>query len=452
MIDILIKFSKLYGQRIDRDELRKHLESSPTYPSFYSIKQSMETLGIVCTVAKGDFADLLRLSKPAILHGCIKGHHHILLAVPTTGEKIRIYNPSLKKYDTIDEKTLMKIWDGVILYPDISPVRSVLTDKCMSVKVVAVIALIFGIAFEQTFLTASSLAGAWISFLSVSHPGGRSLPFCKIGKSTDCSEVDSSRFARIGNISIAEFGLAYFLSLSLSSIFSYISGTYPDVCICCLIGIPALLYSIVTQTIIGKMCVYCIAIDLILLTQILFTLFTSIPPTDILEVCFIISLFFMPSIALSVTLRTKYKLHLKETESHIELLKIKRNRDILCHLFNKAQKVADYSRVWELIGYESSPVLIEAWVSESCPYCKEAVKEIKSLCTMFPHLIKAKIYMIDSDVNRHINSQHHELDVKSVPMLSLNGHLLPNEYRISELKYFISDYITYLNIIGNTSL
>lgn len=58
----LIKYCSLFVRRIDRDDLRIFLESSPQYPSLLSVLQTLRYAGLQANAGKCDIEHLKTMS------------------------------------------------------------------------------------------------------------------------------------------------------------------------------------------------------------------------------------------------------------------------------------------------------------------------------------------------------------------------------------------------------
>jgi uncharacterized membrane protein len=82
-----------------------------------------------------------------------------------------------------------------------------------------------------------------------------------IGTVVNCENVLTSSFSTVFGIPLATLGLVWFIASLLFLVFGYnkiIKNLWM------ILGVGGIIYSIVAQTIVGKVCVYCVALDVLI--------------------------------------------------------------------------------------------------------------------------------------------------------------------------------------------
>ncbi len=115
-----------------------------------------------------------------------------------------------------------------------------------------IIAVVLGM-IDGVYLTA-------VHFL----PGALACP--TIGTVVDCEAVLSSAFSNVFGIPLAVLGLAWFVGM-LAFYASRRRGMTLNLWM--IIGLGGILYSISAQAVIGRICIYCAALDAIILSTVL---------------------------------------------------------------------------------------------------------------------------------------------------------------------------------------
>jgi uncharacterized membrane protein len=105
-------------------------------------------------------------------------------------------------------------------------------------------------------------------YLTVTHFVPSALKCPLAGGVVDCGLVTTSVYSEVFGIPIAILGLVWFVACILFAIFGY-NKIIKNIWM--LFGVGAIIYSGTTQSILGKICIYCVALDtLIALTVFMF--------------------------------------------------------------------------------------------------------------------------------------------------------------------------------------
>ncbi len=107
-------------------------------------------------------------------------------------------------------------------------------------------------------------------YLTIVHFLPSALACPTIGTVVDCEAVLSSAFSNVFGVPLAVLGLAWFIGM-LAFYVSKHRGIALNLWM--IIGLGGVLYSISAQAIIGKICIYCATLDIIILSTVLLFLY-----------------------------------------------------------------------------------------------------------------------------------------------------------------------------------
>jgi len=328
---------------------------------------------------------------------------------------------------------------------------------------------------------------------------------CNVTEKTSCKEVMSSNGAIVfKNVSLSDISLLYFSSLMLFFILNSFSSNSTIYSIIGIFSVPIILYSIFYQGfIVKKWCLLCLGIDAVLLLQIIvisFNFSLELNSTSVVSIfsgVVIILLFFY--------LGNEFKKRVlkinKDEEIELQYHKLKRNYFVFNTLLKNNQKIEEEqldSLKTIIIGKIESPITLFLVLSASCGHCHTAYEKAMKLVRKNPNDIKIKLifninienlenrtnlvykqasnYYWSGEVQKAItllNDWHIERmdlekwkskwesnqfdystsmipnqynwclenNIQYTPAIILNGHVLPKEYQINELHYFINELI-----------
>ncbi|HLF50705.1 vitamin K epoxide reductase family protein [Flavobacterium sp.] len=336
--------------------------------------------------------------------------------------------------------------------------------------------------------------------------------FCNIGDNTSCDSVIKSDESEINKwINFSDLPLLFF---SVSTLSILLQPNYSSVIVGFLsvLAVPLIVYSIWLQKMkLKKWCVLCLAISFVLVMQGLVFSFIEQPTSEIdfsVFSTYLFSLIILASIWMGIKpiLETKIKAE-KEING---LKKFKRNYSVFNSLSNKIPVINGWNRLEGLrFGNSEADIKLTIIISPSCGHCHTAFQDALGLVSKFPKKVflnvlfnvnpenndnlykvvverllainnsnpdkveeaisdwhikkmgleswkeKWEVDTIDMKVNDQIYQQYFwclENEFNYTPIKIVNDKLFPNEYEISELKYFLNDFSEEKEVLENNSL
>jgi uncharacterized membrane protein len=350
----------------------------------------------------------------------------------------------------------------------------------------------------------TSLLGVIISVLIVQETFGLKnnivSKFCNINPSTSCDSVIQSEKGSINKwMSFTDLPLLFFSINMLSIILNPIYSS-KIIGVLSLASFPVIAYSIWLQKIqIKKWCMLCLMVSAILIIQGLVGYFTD-QPLLINSMRNNFSYLFSLIIFSSFWLLTKPVLESKyKAQNEVKRLrKFKKSYAVFKFLSKEIQIIAGFDKLKGLqFGNSSSSIALTIILSPSCGHCHKAFQDAFELVSKFPQKVflnvlfninpenndnaykvvvqsllainnsnpgnmeeaisdwhiqkiglegwlkKWEVASISVKVNQQIQQQYNwclENKFNYTPVKIVNGKLFPNEYNISELKFFINDF------------
>jgi uncharacterized membrane protein/RNAse (barnase) inhibitor barstar len=328
---------------------------------------------------------------------------------------------------------------------------------------------------------------------------------CNVNEKTSCKAVLSSKGAKIiGDISLSDACLVCFSAIAFLSLFSTFENSFSIYLSFAFCSIPVLIYSFYYQYfVLKKWCVLCLGIAVVLLFQTILVLNSlskidiSFKATHMIPFVFILSL--ISIIWIKGKALFKKNMVLKSTE--IKYNQLKRKELVFTTLLSNNQQIEtnDLDEIKTIvIGQVEAPVTLYAVLSASCGHCHSAYENILKLIHKKPQEIKAKIifnvniknednptnkvyqqvshYYFNNETNKaqealsdwHIKKMTlenwktkwgstedpfsdeimqqqynwcYKNDLLFTPAIIINGSVLPKEYQINELSYFLENLI-----------
>lgn len=328
---------------------------------------------------------------------------------------------------------------------------------------------------------------------------------CNATEKTSCKDVLSSNGAKVfKNVSLSDISILYFSSLILFFILNSFDLNNSIYSIIGIFSLPIILYSIYYQGfIVKKWCLFCLGIDAVLLLQLMVISFNfslelnSTAISSFFSGAFIVTLFYY----LGYEFKNRVLKISKDEDIELQHHKLKRNYFVFNTLLKNNQKIEEEhldSLKTIIIGKIESPITLFLVLSASCGHCHTAYEKAMKLVRKNPNEIKIKLlfninientenpnnliykeasrYYWSGEVHKAIaslNDWHIEkLDLEKwkckwenshlgysskmipnqynwclenaihyTPAIILNGHILPKEYQINELNYFINELI-----------
>ncbi|WP_348824244.1 vitamin K epoxide reductase family protein [Flavobacterium aestuarii] len=328
---------------------------------------------------------------------------------------------------------------------------------------------------------------------------------CNATEKTSCKDVMSSNGAKIfKNVSLSDISILYFSSLTLFFVLTPFDSNCFIYSIIGIFSVPIILYSIYYQGfIVKKWCLLCLGIDAVLLLQLIvisFNFSLELDSTAIISFIsgiLIVTLFYY----LGYELKKRILKISKDEITELEYQKLKRSYFVFMALLKNNPKIDEDSLKklsTIIIGEGDSPITLFLVLSASCGHCHTAYEDAIKLLKKNSNEIKIKLlfninientenptnlvykqassYYGSGEINKAIDSlsdwhieklniekwkskwENEDLKYSSIiipnqykwclennihytPAIILNGHIMPKEYQINELNYFIDELI-----------
>lgn len=358
-------------------------------------------------------------------------------------------------------------------------------------------------SLNNILLLAASLFGFIISVFIVQEKFGIKnelfSKICNINPGASCDSVIKSDLASkwkwgdFSDLPLLFFGVN-FLSIAIQPNHSGLIVGFLS-----LLSIPLIAYSIWLQKVqIKKWCILCLAVSFLMIIQALLFVFNNRPFPNISSINFFGFLFF--SVLFSWTwffIKPILSKEIKNVQEINEFKKFKRNFRLFNFLTNEIPDLDGFDQLEGLrVGAKETDVQLTIIISPSCGFCHKAFQEAFELVSKFPerislnilfninpenednpykavvenllginyitpeksiqaisdwHLKKMKleewkekwtINNMDMKVSHQIHKQYNwclKNGFNYTPVKIVNGKLFPNEYEISELRYFLND-------------
>ena len=356
---------------------------------------------------------------------------------------------------------------------------------------------------NSTILLIISLTGLLISVFIIQEKLGIkneiASKFCSINTNISCNSVIKSEKSEINQwIGFTDLPLLFF-SISVLAIIIQPEQIYIIIGLISLASTPVIIYSLWLQKFkLKKWCVLCLAVSVIILIQSLVFSFaiTLINISKISIFSFLLSTILLVTIWLLVKpiLESKIKIE-KEV---IDFKKFKRNFEVFNFMSKDIPLINGFNQLEGLqFGNLLSPVKLTIIISPSCGHCHKAFKDGLDLVKKFPERVSLHVLFninpenIDNPyklvvetllaisfinpenaesaisdwhikkmelknwlenwnvktnnmkVNHEIHQQYQwclENKFNYTPVKIVNEKLIPNEYEINELKYFLNNF------------
>ena len=336
--------------------------------------------------------------------------------------------------------------------------------------------------------------------------------FCNSNPNTSCDSVIKSDKGEINKwVSFSDLPILFF-GINLVSIVLQPTNSSSLIGFLSLLSLPVIIYSIwIQKWQLKKWCVLCLVISFIIMIQSMIWFFmgqsfVTITFPNLFSYLFSILLITSFWLVIKPILENK----IKAEKSINELKKFKRNYDVFNFLLKEIPVVKGFDLLEGLkFGNRNSEVSLTLILSPSCGHCHKAFQDAFELVSKFPQKVflnvlfninpenndnpykvvvesllainnsnlgnmeeaisdwhiqkiglekwvaKWKIGNVPMRVNHQIEQQYNwclENEFNYTPVKIVNGKLFPNEYEISELKYFLNDFSEEKEYSGINSL
>ena len=507
IIDIVYQFSVAHNAKISKWDLRLLIESSPFYPSILSIFRALQNCDISCEVIKTDVENLNKIPNFFIIHIEEDKKDKLVLIQKMESSHWAFYDTISRKYKKETIHKILNNWDGIVLFSNEKSQKHYTKLSSYIIIITSIIISLLAIILNPNIvLLIINLLGLFISsqiYLKEKNiTSFYTQKFCYINKTVNCDDVLHSKASKIGIFSLAELAIIYFSSnifLVINCFLLQVSWNYINNYIFWenILCLPIIFYSLYSQFIIKRWCVFCLSISIIIIIQIvLFPIFNNI--TYSIFIIFKTHIFLLFIVTSIMFFLNKYID--KDTDCQqlqINLLSFKRKIIVFKSAFNRKQRTDNKESSFLLIGSKKSAITITTWLSPYCTYCAQIVNEMDKLIKQKRNKIQWHIYFYSieniydihnriplflisyyiknhssfikilkdwykhkntslikkskiNDVAYNILEHHvlisHQLGIKKFPYILINGIPLPNQYSINDIKYMISD-IEFINYI-----
>ena len=498
LFQTLIKYSSLFLQNIDKNDIRIFLESSPLYPNLLSVLETLHHVGLDAQIGQCDWEYLKELESPFLLH--IKSGNNQNLVIAKWDYKrncLRILNLRNKKWEIKGCKATSKYWDGVVIY---TTDRQIDRNYRTTVGIISSVAicLVLLVLFKADILTIDDLfyspliLGSVVScclyLKSEMSDGGIIDKLCNISKVTDCKRVEESKYSTVFGFKMNCLAFSFFIAqvicVAVSSLFGMIDVIYPLYFISTVISLPTIAYSIYGQLKVRNICPLCVIVALCIATEAVMFICWDNQEINTSVMTLYCCLFLLSLAILQYIYNLKNKANNLFSDS-IDLLKLKRKKEIVLIESTPATQVS--SPVG--FGNEKSTSKITTILSPSCNHCKKVVSDFLALqqkgLDFRWNIILGQTTQADADIieewihrfltdkdkffedlilwsngvaqmltpisqnpvkksvsskiRQTFNNQIAELNIIGFPRIILNNRLLSSIYTSSDLEFLIAD-------------
>lgn len=388
LFQTLVKYSCIFLRSFNKQDFRIFLESSPAYPNLLSVLQALHYAGLISYAGQCNWEYLCNLKYPFLLHLNIKSKESLAISRwNQTRNVLEILHPSKSNWETQNENDIVKVWTGVVIYTDATPIKSVLVDKnTIAISSLVLIVLVVFIFFEQCGIqgiftlpillgSAISLCMYWQTYISPIRIVDK---ICHSASTTDCNALAESRYSNFGMLSMNCMAVSYFLSqlscLLMSCALSLPNYLYNMCLMAAIVVLPTTAYSVYSQYKVGKICPMCLLILACIILQS--SMLGYLPYRNINLGLIAVWVVCMACYLCMVTLFSHNRLtHHEYLIKRIENLKIKRCEDVF---LMKSTSVGQIKAPISL-GTKTSNISVTTIISPSCKHCRRVVSIMLSL-------------------------------------------------------------------------
>jgi protein-disulfide isomerase/uncharacterized membrane protein len=407
VVSVVFRLLSCYNVKTTLSLVNEYLKPHTDYPSLKSVCDYFEDISVANYPLRIDEHDFFNISDPFIAHMNI-GSGKIYLVYKTDNNTV-IYSDSLKSRKSMKTNDFLAKWSKtvIIIDPDSDSGESdykarkseEIVNKSIVPFYISLFCLIFiygifsssvstGEKYPVPFLllVAANLAGLFFSILLFMHEfefrTGFADKLCHISTHTDCDAVTKSRLSKIyANISWADAGVSYFLSVLIIMLLLPASSSIRILSILSVLSLPYPVFSILYQWLkIKKWCPLCLSVQATLLAQ--FAILTvNLKFKDISSFSFLPALIIMAAVFGTVYIIKIFYLSEKEKEFiQFELQKLKRNPSVFRSQINSG-KQNNISHLTQqlLFGNLEAEVTITVFLSYNCSACSKKFAEIRKI-------------------------------------------------------------------------
>lgn len=387
------------------------IQSHPNYPSLLSIADIFERLGVQYYVRKLMKDELNSLAFPYLLH-LDRGQ----------GELVAIKN----ERDLKEKQDDFRFWKGTViqaaptfhirdhennrLYSEEKVSKRILWILITAICGLQSIALLKSFSWPVLSLSLTSVMGLVIGFLLQSKDLGKRFEalevFCNNSKNMDCDKVLTSNKAKFfGLIKFSDLVLAYFvlqlaLLLSMSAVPSYQSPFFTVTLVMSISTLPFIIYSISYQYVQKSACALCLAVDAILLIQVIIFSFSYFQGMYGLafDSYYVGSMSLLAFVIVVASIQLVKSLISKDSGLHqaaIAATRIKHSTSVFTYLLFQQKKIDTRAFPQEIsLGNRNASVRIIMASNLFCNPCKSQHEQAKHLLNTYPDKVLLTIRFV----------------------------------------------------------
>lgn len=471
--EILIKYSSLFLNKVNKESIRLFLESSPQYPNLLSVVQTLQYASLKVQVGQCDWDYLKNLKSPFLLHVKMKSQERLIISKwDNKFNVLKVFNTKNGIWETTGRECLDRLWNGVVIYTKANTIRSYyLKDKMLLILFIVIFVFIANVIFKQWdihFLyILPVIIGLLVSLCTYWQSNIYKIniveKICHSLSITDCEAVKKSSSGFLKKLNMSSMALSFFISQLICIVISVVLDI--NNILYCLYIVPAILftpltyYSVYNQIRIRKICPLCLMILICVFAEAL--VFICVPMSTskllrglilwgLVNTCILGILYFYSHIHLTQQEQLKTK---------IQLLKLKREKRII--LLESSPIELIKSPMW--FGKEKASINITTIISPSCQHCRKVVFELLTLIEkgidfrwniMLGKIMNEDSQKIEmwvqeyiSDKNKFLKSLHLWSNERTRCLhYSLNS--VNQDIRVSEICYDFEYKMKKLNVLG----
>lgn len=501
---------RMNGYNIVKSYIYELLCTHPNFPSLASISETLLLLDVPHHVYELTYSDLIGQNY-SLLHLNTENEGKFVILNYATKDEISYYEFNMNRKIKISKESFLNEWSRVALeidheleYKNIK-IFNIDRVKAIFVNIVFLFVILFFIMFyNRTGLNVYiypliiSIIGVITTWFINRHELHIEDKFtesvCKIGKSTDCNAVLSSKASMLfGKISLGEIGISYFLATCFIFLVlpmtvnmePFLNSLYL-IAIC---SLPYTLFSIFYQKfIIRKWCPFCLMV--ILMMWGMFIVYQFILPDYFyfsFSVFLLLCLIYLISFVLVILICSLWIERNRNRNLKMKFLKIKRNPQIFRAIYGLQKEISmDYSIDDLCFGNLQSNCILTTVISESCQHCKDLTRLLIDMTESGKYDVKwvVRFYVSDNEkksvfqnvINEYVYNKYRALSLlKSwsynenkdltninikdvqfrilnshsvwinnnglnfVPLIFINNKILPTSYNFNDLPLLLSN-------------
>lgn len=294
LYDTLIKYLSLFFIKMDKEDTRLFLESSPQYPNLLSVMQTLEYIKFDAKVGKCSWDYLKNLESPFLLHISINTQEILIISKWNNRlNSLKIFNLINNRWETKGKEYFENTWDGIVIYTNTKVIRnSYLPEKKFLFSIFIITFVLFIIIKQWGYSLIYALPIIISLIISLSIYWRKNISNIKLVEKlcyrsfiSDCNVVENSPYSSWKGLSMNNLALSFFVSQFICIIISFTLGIYNVLntiyLISAIVFIPISFYSIYSQIQIKKICPLCLIILTCVFTETLMSIYMLKSPASI---------------------------------------------------------------------------------------------------------------------------------------------------------------------------